>query len=232
RVEAEGRRRVDVADVGKIRAEVVVAQRRVDLFDDLAAPPGEPCLELLERPAAAREVRRAEHDFLGDVVVHPFAHRRMQGIGVDRAPEEVRQAGERQVYQARARTKHEGPALAQVLHGRHGDVAGLDTRDDVAVVALHQLAQFLQANLRIDLVVFAYDFDLASGNGVADFVEVQVHAAYVGITQRRKHFRIGVQRADLQWLPRLRQHCRRHAAEQTGRAHRAYPFYKPPPCQA
>src|SRR5690606_4075347 len=153
-IETEGGRWVNIADVGQVRAEIVVAQGRVDLFDDLPATTGETVLELFERPSAAGEVGCADHDFFGDVFVDPFAHGRVHRIGVDRTTEKIRQTGECKVNQASARAQHKGPALAKVLNRSHGDVAGLDPRDDVAVVALHQLAQLLQPDLRIDLVIF------------------------------------------------------------------------------
>ncbi|MCY1170871.1 hypothetical protein D9M73_109610 [compost metagenome] len=122
----------------------------------------------------------------------------MHREGGNRAAEKVGQLGVGKRGRSGTRAQRESFALPQVLNSRHGHITGLQAGDDVALVALMELAQFLQADLRVDLVIFAQDLDLAAGDCVADLVEVQLHAVQVAIGQCRKHLREGVEYPYLQ----------------------------------
>ena len=49
----------------------------------------------------------------------------------------------------------------------------------IDLVAFDQLLGLLQADLRIELIVFLDDLDLAAGDGPVDAVEIEVHAVEI-----------------------------------------------------
>ena len=222
RIEVERRGRADAANVGEVRAEIIVAERRVDLLRHLAAFLDKACLELLHRVAAAGEVGRRGDRFLRDVVVEPFAHRRVDRLCRDRAAEQVGDAGVREISDARAAAQVERLALADVVHARQRHVARLDAGDDVAVVALDQLLQLLQSDLRIDLVVLADDLDLAPAEHAAVRLDVHRHRLQVRVAECCEHLRERVQHADLERCARLGED-RRCTTERCGAGQRERP---------
>ena len=75
----------------------------------------------------------------------------------------------------------------------------LHAADDVALVALYQLLEFLQTDLGIDFVILANDFDLAAGDLHADLLEIHGHRVQIRVADRGERLRKGIKHADLEW---------------------------------
>src|SRR5262249_39723516 len=65
-----------------------------------------------------------------------------------------------------------------IEHGQR-DIARLDADKHFDVVVLQKLLGLLQADLRIELIVFLDELDLTSSDGPADAVEIEAHAVKI-----------------------------------------------------
>ena len=188
------RRRAQIRDIG---AEIGRGDRRVDFLDDLAAALEVGFLEGLRDVVTGHEVGRHNGRILGEILRRPFAH------GVGDLPvghcgaEEIRQAQFGKVRRARAGADPGRAIGAEVVDHGEGHMGAERAHDDLHLVALHEFAQFLQADLRIKFIVLAQDLHLATSDHAVVLVEIEHHALEGGLAEDAITLRIDIQRADL-----------------------------------
>ena len=143
------------------------------------------------------EVGRHNGRILGEILRRPFAH----GVGDlpvgHRGAEEVRQAQFGQVRRARAGADPGRAVGAEVVDHGEGHMGAQRAHDDLHLVALHELAELLQAHLRVEFVVLAQDLHLAPGDHAVVLLEIEHHALVGRLAEDAVALRIDIQRADL-----------------------------------